>query len=133
MKSLMAPIWWASSVEKDNASRPTQGRRVPARCRARQGGSPRYVRLLRREIDLHDGDAEFADLRQGLHGFEPSLVGRIDAPLHRLLIAPGGGLVEGLTGETPPVQVQPTRENLIHQQRFEGRGCRTGEGLKLGR
>jgi len=57
------------------------------RGREGPGASPRYVRLLRREIDLDDGDAEFANLRQDLEGLEPSLVGRIDPPLHRLLIA----------------------------------------------
>src|SRR5262245_46495509 len=94
--------------------------------------SPRYVRLLRRDIDLHDGHAEFADLRQGLHGLEEPLLGRIDPLLHRLLIAPGGGLVEGDTDEPPPVQVQPTREDIAHQHRLEwGRGG-TGKRLLLG-
>src|SRR5262245_18188185 len=82
------------------------------RGRAGQGASPRHIRLLRRDIDLHDGDAEFADLCQGLHGLEKPRVGRIDPPRHRLLIAPVGGFVEGLTGETPLVQVQPTREDI---------------------
>src|SRR5262245_14281807 len=94
--------------------------------------SPRYVRLLRRDIDLHDGDAEFANLRQGLHGLEEPLLGRIDPLLHRLLIAAGGGFVEGYTEQAPPVQIQPTRENIAHQHGFERRGGRTRESLELG-
>ena len=55
--------------------------------RTGQEALPRHVRLLRRDIDLHHRHPEFADLRQGLHGLEEPLMGRIDPLLHRLLIA----------------------------------------------
>src|SRR5262245_22427656 len=110
---------------RPGGQRSHQGREAP-------GASPRHVRLLRRDINLHNGDAEFGNLRQGLHGLKEPLMGRIDPLLHGLLIAAGRGLVEGYTEQAPPVQIQPTCEDIAYQEHFErGRGG-TRESLELG-